>query len=100
MDGIHPCTREEAIQLAALQCQILYGNHKEATHKPGFLNLSEFLPKEYTKIRGIEKNIFAQHRKTHNMSEIHAKFRYIELCRSLRTYGVTFFLVKVRVRIN
>ena len=36
-----------------------------------------------------------EHRKLHNLSELHAKFRYIQLCRSLRTYGVTFFLVKV-----
>ena len=55
----------------------------------------EFLPREYTKIKGIEKNIFAEHRKLHNLSEINARFRYIQLCRSLRTYGVTFFLVKV-----
>ena len=96
VDGTHPCTREEAIQFAAPQCQIQYGNHNEAKHKPGFLNLIEFLPREYTKIKGIEKNIFADHRKLHNLSEINARFRYIQLCRSLRTYGVTFFLVKVR----
>lgn len=31
------------------------------------------------------------------MSVLNAKFRYIELCRSLRTYGVSFFAVKVHV---
>ena len=95
VDGAHPCTREEALQFAALQCQVSYGNHSEAKHKPGFLNLTEFLPREYTKIKGIEKVIFSEHRKLHNLSELNAKFRYIQLCRSLRTYGVTFFLVKV-----
>ena len=99
IDGTHPCTREEGIQFAALQCQIQYGNHNEAKHKPGFLNLVEFLPTEYTKLKGIEKNIFSDHRKLHNLSEINARFRYIQLCRSLRTYGVTFFLVKVRGRV-
>ncbi len=40
--------------------------------------------------------VFAQeHRKLFGMSEMNAKFRYIELCRSLRTYGVSFFAVKV-----
>jgi len=29
------------------------------------------------------------------MTELNAKFRYVQLCRSLKTYGVTFFLVKV-----
>ena len=95
IDSTHPCTREEAIQFAALQCQVQYGNHNEAKHKPGFLDLNEFLPREYTKLKAIEKNIFADHRKLHNLSELNAKFRYIQLCRSLRTYGVTFFLVKV-----
>ena len=47
------------------------------------------------KVKGIEKFIYGEHRKLHTMSELNAKFRYIQLCRSLRTYGVTFFLVKV-----
>ena len=96
IDGTHPCTRDEGVQFAALQCQIQYGNHNEAKHKPGFLTLEEFLPREYVKLKGIEKSIFADHRRLHNLSEINAKFRYIQLCRSLRTYGVTFFLVKVK----
>ena len=100
IDGTHPCTRDEAVQFAALQCQIQYGNHNEAKHKPGFLTLEEFLPREYVKLKGIEKAIFADHRKLHNLSEINAKFRYIQLCRSLRTYGVTFFLVKVKQEID
>ena len=97
IDGTHPCTRDEAVQFAALQCQIQYGNHNEAKHKPGFLTLEEFLPREYVKLKGIEKAIYTDHRKLHNLSEINAKFRYIQLCRSLRTYGVTFFLVKVKI---
>jgi len=32
------------------------------------------------------------------MSELNAKFRYIQLCQSLRTYGVTFFLVKEKIK--
>lgn len=34
------------------------------------------------------------------MNEIEAKVKYVKLARSLRTYGVSFFLVKVRRRIN
>jgi len=30
------------------------------------------------------------------MSEIEAKVRYVKLARSLKTYGVSFFLVKVK----
>lgn len=31
------------------------------------------------------------------MSEIEGKVKYVKLARSLQTYGVSFFLVKVRV---
>ena len=31
------------------------------------------------------------------MTELNAKFRYVQLCRSLKTYRVTFFLVKKKV---
>ena len=55
----------------------------------------EFLPKEYCKIRGIEKKIFAEHKKWAGYSERDAKVKYTQQCRALKTYGITFFLVKV-----
>lgn len=36
------------------------------------------------------------HKNCGTMSEIEAKVRYVKLARSLKTYGVSFFLVKVR----
>ena len=35
--GKIPCTLEEASQLAALQCQVQFGNHEPDKHKPGFI---------------------------------------------------------------
>ena len=95
VNGSHLCTRDECVHLAALQCQILYGNHNKSRHKPGFLDLHQFLPHHYVKQKKIEKSIFAEHCKLINLSETNAKFRYIQFCRSLRTYGVTFFVVQV-----
>lgn len=41
--------------------------------------------------------IFQQaHKNCQNMTEIEAKVSYVKLARSLKTYGVSFFLVKVR----
>jgi hypothetical protein len=58
--------------------------------------LKDFVPPEYQKTKkDIDKRIFQEHRKLQGMSELNAKFRYVQLCRSLKTYGVTFFLVKV-----
>ena len=95
ISGTLPCTREDSVHLAALQCQILYGNYDEKRHKPGFLELHTFLSNQYAGLRGIEKSIFKAHQKLFNLREINAKLKYIQFCQSLSTYGVTFFLVKV-----
>ena len=95
INGTHTCTRHESIQLAAIQCQITYGNYNDVRHRPSFLDLQEILPCQYIKLKGVERAIFAEHRKLHNLSEVNAKFRYIQFCRFSRTYGVTFFVVKV-----
>ena len=58
-------------------------------------SLKDYLPKEYVKSRAIEKKIFAEHKLLENLNEIEAKVKYTKNCRALKTYGVTFFLVKV-----
>ncbi|XP_071826675.1 talin-1-like isoform X5 [Apostichopus japonicus] len=98
LNGTHPCSQEEATQLAGTQCQILYNDHQEAKHKAGFLDLKVMLPKEYVKIKGIEKKIFVEHKKLLGVNELDAKVRYTQLCRSLKTYGITFFLVKEKMK--
>ncbi|RTG91139.1 talin, partial [Schistosoma bovis] len=60
--------------------------------------LKDFLPKEYAKIRSLEKKIFQQHAELCGLSEIEAKVKYCQFCRSLKTYGITFFLVKERIK--
>jgi ribosomal protein S17E len=92
--GRYPCTLEEAIQFASLQCHIVNGNYDESKHRAGFLNLKEFLPEEYRKNKDVEKKIFAEHRKLSGLDALSLKYRYTQLCRSLKTYGVTFFTVK------
>lgn len=32
------------------------------------------------------------------MTELNAKYRYMQLCRSLKTYGVTFFAIKEQTK--
>ncbi len=36
-----------------------------------------------------------EHRKLSGLTEIDAKVKYTQLARSLKTYGISFFLVKV-----
>ncbi|XP_065937051.1 talin-1 isoform X14 [Magallana gigas] len=97
LDGTHPVTQEEAIQLAGIQAHIQFGDYNENKHKTGFLELKEFLPKEYVKTQKIEKRIFAEHKKWVGVHEFEAKAKYTQKCRGLKTYGITFFLVKEKM---
>ncbi|XP_072818402.1 talin-2 isoform X1 [Vicugna pacos] len=98
LNGSHPVSFEKACEFGGFQAQIQFGPHVEHKHKPGFLDLKEFLPKEYIKQRGAEKRIFQEHKSCGEMSEIEAKVKYVKLARSLRTYGVSFFLVKEKMK--
>ncbi|KCV69929.1 hypothetical protein H696_03395 [Fonticula alba] len=96
--GVNPCTQDEAAQFAALQCQILTGNHEPDKHtKSGFIEWKNYLPDEYVGKKDVEKKVYMEHRKIQGMTAENAKFRYIQLCRSLKTYGITFFHVKEKL---
>ncbi|KAM3609923.1 uncharacterized protein V6R79_022575 [Siganus canaliculatus] len=98
LNGSHPVSFDKACEFAGIQAQIQFGPHVELKHKPGFLDLKEFLPKEYIKQRGSEKKIFQEHKNCGEMTEIEAKVKYVKLARSLQTYGVSFFLVKEKMK--
>ncbi|XP_059392976.1 talin-2 isoform X2 [Carassius carassius] len=98
LNGSHPVSFDKACEFAGIQAQIQFGPHVEHKHKPGFLDLKEFLPKEYIKQRGAEKRIFQDHKSCGEITEIEAKVKYVKLARSLRTYGVSFFLVKEKMK--
>ncbi|XP_035784770.1 talin-2-like isoform X2 [Anopheles albimanus] len=97
LDGTHPVTQDKACEFAGIQVQIQFGDHNEAKHKPGFLDLREFLPSSYVRTKNIERKIFAEHRKLIGLSDLDAKYRYTKTARELPTYGVTFFLVKEKM---
>ncbi|NXO78630.1 TLN1 protein, partial [Sitta europaea] len=97
LNGSHPVSFDKACEFAGHQCQIQFGPHNEQKHKPGFLELKDFLPKEYIKQKG-ERKIFMAHKSCGDMTEIEAKVRYVKLARSLKTYGVSFFLVKEKMK--
>jgi talin len=98
LNGTHPVRLEDAVQFAAFQVQVQFGDHKELNHKPGFLDLKEFLPQSYIRANNkmIEKKIFQEHKNLLATSEVDCKVKYVKLARGLPTFGVHFFLVKVR----
>ncbi|KAJ8706954.1 hypothetical protein PYW08_011088 [Mythimna loreyi] len=98
LDGTHPVTMDKACEFAGIQCQIQFGDHREDKHTPGFLDLKEFLPASYVKVKGIEKKVFKEHKKHGGLSELDAKVLYTKSARDLKTYGVAFFLVKEKMK--
>ncbi|KAE9419292.1 hypothetical protein Angca_004463, partial [Angiostrongylus cantonensis] len=94
--SLHPVTKEIACELGALQCQIEYGDFPE--NKPKFyIEGRDFLPKEYAKSKENEKRIVLNYKQLSGTSDLDAKSKYVHLCRGLKTYGVTFFLVKEKL---
>ncbi|XP_035383856.1 talin-2-like isoform X2 [Electrophorus electricus] len=98
LNGSHPVSFDKASVFGGIQTHIQFGPHIEHKHKAGFLDLKEFLPKEYMKQRGAEKKIFQEQKACGEMTEIESKVKYVKLARSLRTYGVSFFLVKEKLK--
>ncbi|GAM27313.1 hypothetical protein SAMD00019534_104880 [Acytostelium subglobosum LB1] len=96
VEAKYPTQREEALQLAALQCQVSMSDFNPAKHGNGYLNLREYLPVQWAKAKNCEKDIYKEYRKLVSMSEVNAKYRYVQLCRSLKTYGMTSFNVKMK----
>lgn len=98
LSGTHPVTLDGACKFAGIQCQAQLGDFVEGrTTRPGYFNLKDYLPADYSKVKHIERKIFNEHKKYYGLSELEAKARYVGESRSLPTYGVTFFLVKEMV---
>ena len=52
------------------------------------------MPPQHQKIKDAEVHIFRMYKKFVGMSETNAKMRFVQLCRSLKTYGITYFNAK------
>ncbi|KAL5475501.1 hypothetical protein EMCRGX_G025323 [Ephydatia muelleri] len=94
ISGALLCKYKEAIKLAGLQCQIVYGDHDPSKHKLGMLNLVGYLPHDCIQLKDAEKSVWAEHSTLRKMSELNAKLCYIRFCHSLPTYGTHFTLVR------
>ncbi|XP_037077227.1 LOW QUALITY PROTEIN: talin-2-like [Pollicipes pollicipes] len=98
LNGTHPVTEQKACQFAGIQCQIQFGAYQPDKHKTGFLELREFVPHYYVKTKGIEKKIYNEHKNYSELNELDAKVQYVKEARDLPTYGVSFFLVKEKLK--
>eukprot|EP00117_Sycon_ciliatum_P031795 scpid3878/ scgid24807/ Talin-1 len=92
--GTHPVTEEEAVSFAAIHAQEQFGNYDATKVKSFHSYIKDLLPSDYRKVRGIEQHVIDEYSKLTGLSEHNARFRYVDLFRSLKTFGVSFFLVK------
>lgn len=101
LDGSLPVERSEAVEFAALLLQIQYKNYDpEKTAQKGWLDAAKYLPKEFhkkKKLAELEKDVRKSWMKLAKTSDLHAKFRFVQLARSLSTWGITHYLVQEKV---
>ena len=79
LDETHPVTQDKACEFAGIQAHIQFGDHNEQKHKTGLLDLKEFLPNSYVRVKGIEKKVFAEHKAHVGIDELQAKVSNCEL---------------------
>jgi talin len=60
--------------------------------------LNKLLPEAWRKDKKIEADIFKEHKRLVGTIDINAKYRYVQLVRSLKTYGITFYTVFEKVK--
>jgi len=96
IESEYPCSLDDAIKLAGLQVQIVYGDHKPGNHVVGFLsaNLKQFVPKDLfqqKKPNDWETLIFKAHATNTGKSEEEAKTEYLDIVKQWPFYGTTFY---------
>lgn len=96
IESEYPCSAEDALKLAGLQVQIVYGDHKPGTHTTGFLstNLRQFVPKDLFQLKKPaewESLIFKAHASNSGKSEEDAKTEYLDIVKQWPFYGTTFY---------
>jgi len=96
IESEYPCTVEDAIRLAGLQVQIVYGDHKPGSHSIGFLtqNLKQFVPKDLfptKKPNEWESLVFKSHALNTGKSSEDAKTEYLDIVKQWPFYGTTFY---------
>jgi len=96
IESEYPCSMDDALKLAGLQVQIVYGDHKAISHTVGFLtqNLKQFVPKDLfsqKRPNEWEAAIFKSHAMNIGKTAEEAKSEYLEIVKQWPFYGTTFF---------
>lgn len=96
IEGEYTCSVEDAVKLAALQTQVIYGDHNPANHVPGFFgpNLSSFIPKPLMALKPQkewETLIFKAHMSKKGLPPTDAESDYLNIVKAWPHYGTKYF---------
>ncbi|KAJ8020141.1 Krev interaction trapped protein 1 [Holothuria leucospilota] len=109
--GMYPCSDEDALCLAGINMQLVYGDFDPKKHKHGFLNdinLRHFLPAVKLDGRGSAsratnwpQRIVNQYKQTSQQGtkdQLKLQMKYLELCRGFPVYGSAFFFGSAQLK--
>lgn len=100
--GAQIVKKEEAIQLAAFQILAESKNIKVPITKEQ-INLIDVLPPEMSGKKNYRKTILEEVKKIQNnpvTNQAWAKRQYLSICKMMKSYGYTFFMVRARPNIR
>jgi len=94
--GEYPCSVEDAVRLAALQMQVIYGDHNPSNHVSGFFgqNVSSFIPKPLLVQKPgkeWESLIFKGHVNKKGLPAEDAENEYLCIVKAWQHYGTKYF---------
>jgi len=96
IEGEYPCSPEDAIKLAALQTQVIYGDHNPTAHIPGFFgpSLCNFIPKSLMPQKPAkewEALVFKAHLGKKGLPAGDAETDYLNIVKAWPHYGTKYF---------
>lgn len=96
MSGIHPITKEECAMFGGLQAIMEHGTFNEQQYKAGRtpITLKAWVPAKFVN-SSMEKDVLHQWKEFGNMTAETARYRFMQVMQTLRTYGYNLYPVQV-----
>jgi hypothetical protein len=95
VQGNIPCTTEQAVKLAAIQYQAYFLDRTAIHSVVGFCRPNEFLPTEFSGVRGLEQKMYKEQERLKSMKTHKVVHKaYIRMMMGLLTYNTVFFPVR------
>ena len=97
IDSKYPCSRQDAVTLAALQLQEEFSDFHDATADFENLLLSKYLPENIIDpSNDLRSQLLTLYGKLKGYSQQEARLSYLDYVKAWKIYGSTYFLVEPR----